>query len=425
MKSKYLLLTGSLLLTISSFGQKDELKTAEKQFKKGNLPEADTALSQAESVLSNATDEEKAKYYYLKGGLSLAYAKIKNKESENLKKASESYLKLTEIENKIGKDKYGKQAEVSVIELRNELVKSAVSDNEKQSFDTAASKLYSSYTLNKKDTIHLYYAASSAVSGKHYETALQYYKELAKLGFTGKKTSYTAINKSTNAVENFGETSQVRDLAVKQGTHINPKTEKEESKRGEIVKNIALIYNLNGDKENAKKAILDARKENPDDIGLMITEANMYLDAKEMDKYQDLIKQAIAKDPNNADLYYNLGVVSANSNNTEDAKKYYTKAIEINPELENAYQNLAGVLLEAQKDVITQMNKLGNSASDNKKYEELKVKNENILKSAIPHLEKVIQLNPSNSDAGTTLANIYSLLGQYEKAKALKAKFAK
>ncbi len=425
MKIKQILFGATLLASLNTFGQKDELKLVEKTLKRENLVEASDALKQAEALIGNASDDEKAKFYFLKGKLALAKANNEESKSENLNLSAETFMQLFDFEKKIGKDKYTKEAEVSIIELRRELVNAAVAENAASQFDKASLKLYNSYLLDKNDTIKLYYAASSAVTGTHYDKALEYYNLLVKIGYTGKTKSYTAVNKATNEVENFGSSSITRDLMVQQGTHVNPRILKEESKRGEIVKNIALIYNLNGDTVNGKKAILEARKENPEDIGLLITEANMYLESKEMDKYEALIKEAIAKDPKNADLQYNLGVVSGQSGNLVAAKTYYLKAIELNPEMENAYINLATVLLDGEKSIVEEMNKLGNSAKDNLRYDELKAKRAEVFKSTVPYLSKALELNPTNSDAGLTLANIYVVLGKLTEAKALKEKYSK
>lgn len=425
MKRNYIVLTAALMLGVSVFGQKDELKLAEKALKRDNLIETASALKQAESVLSNATEEEKAKYLYLKGRLELALANNGENKSDNLNASAETFLELIKHESQLGKPKYAEMAGDYILELRRELINTAVEENEASEFEKASTKLYKSYLLDTNDTIKLYYAASSAVTGTHYDIALKYYNELVKLGFTGKTQSYTAVNKETNEVENFGPSSITRDLMIQQGTHINPRVLKEPSKRGEIVKNIALIYNIQGDSENAKRAIVEARKENPDDFSLLLTEANMYLESKEMAKYQELIKEAIQRAPDNPDLYYNLGVVSAQSGDNEKAKEYYLKAVELNPEMENAYINLATVLLSKEQEIVAEMNGLGNSAKDNMRYEELKEKRKAVFESTVPYLSKALEINPGNSDAGLTLANIYMVLGKYDEAKELKARFGK
>ena len=41
------------------------------------------------------------------------------------------------------------------------------------------------YKMSPKDTIYLYYAASSAVNAQDYETALKYYLQLKEYGLYG------------------------------------------------------------------------------------------------------------------------------------------------------------------------------------------------------------------------------------------------
>ena len=62
----------------------------------------------------------------------------------------------------------------------------------------------------------------------------------------------------------------------------NAREEDSESKYPEIKKNIALIYNQLGQKDNAIKAVQDARKANPGDVGLILTEANIYIELGEV-----------------------------------------------------------------------------------------------------------------------------------------------
>ncbi len=209
---------------------------------------------------------------------------------------------------------------------------------------------------------------------------------------------------------------------MKLGTHEKPKTEAIPSKRGEIYKNLALILVQKGKTEEAKKAIADARKTNPDDSSLILTEANLYLETKDFDTYKKLVNEALEKDPNNADLIFNLGVISAGAKNTADAEKYYTKAIEINPNYINAYINLAALKLEAEKPIIDEMNKLGTSAKDMKRYDVLKAQRESVFKGVIPYLKKANELDPQNEDVKKTLLGVYSALEMTAEAKALKAK---
>ena len=339
----------------------------------------------------------------------------------NLSLAAKAYQDLIDVEKASGKGKYSAQAAASVTDIKFKLINAAIADSKIDKHSESAKKLYDAYLLDKKDTINLYYAASTYVNAKEYDKALELYDNLKKLNYSGKGTSYFAINKLTNA-EDFFNTAKERDLSVKIGTHEKPRTEMVPSKRGEIYKNMALILVEKGRTEEAKKAISEARMANPDDTSLVLTEANLYLETKDFETYKKLIGEILAKNPNDADLTFNLGVISGNAGNKVDAEKYYLRAMEIKPDYINAYINLAALKLDGEKVIIDEMNKLGTSTKDMKRYDELKVKRENIFKSVIPFLKKGYELDPANVDVAKTLLNVYSALEMTAEYKALKAK---
>lgn len=422
MKGKYLILASLAFISVSSFAQKEELKTAEKALKSGNSAQAKTTLQQAEALIVNADVAQKAQFYFLKGNTYLDLANKKVETGKNLQDAAKAYQDLIEIEKKSGKSKYSKQAETSLTQVRSGLVNSAIADNESKNYKEAAAKLFNAYALNKKDTIYLYYAASSAVNGQDYDTAIEYYEELSKLGFTGKSKTYTARNKATGEIENFGDNKNTRDLMIKGGSYTDAGVAVEGSKKAEIIKNIALIYNQKGDTEKAKTAIVEARKANPGDVNLLMAEANLYLEEKQMDKYEALIKEVLLQNPNDKTLYFNLGVISAQAGNKDKAVDYYKKAIEIDAEYLVAYLNLAILYLDGEKKIVDEMNALGSSAKDNQRYDVLKKERENVYKTALPYLEKAHSLDTGNKDVSQTLLNVYGALNMDAKYDALKAK---
>lgn len=421
MKSKYLILASALMISVATFAQKDQIKNAEKALKSGDAQGAITILKDAENLVVNAKDTEQAQYYFVQGNAFLELANKKVEESKNLSLAAESYKKLIEVEKTSGKQKYSTQAAASITSIKGLLINSAIADTQSNKNVEGAKKLYDAYTLDKNDTINLYYAASTAVNAQDFDLALPMYEELKKLNYSGKGTMYTAVNKASGNDDSFANAKE-RDMAVKLGTHEKPKTESIPSKRGEIYKNLALILVQKGRTEDAKKAIADARKANPEDTSLILTEANLYLETKDFDMYKKLVNEALEKDPNNADLVFNLGVISSGAKNNADAEKYYLRAIEINPNYTNAYLNLAALKLEAEKPIIDEMNKLGTSAKDMKRYDVLKAQREAVFKGVIPYLKKANELDPKNEDVSKTLLGVYSALEMTAEAKALKAK---
>lgn len=413
---KQIVVALAILVGTFSFAQKKELKTAEKAIKSGNFADAKSALMSAESLLGAADEKTKAKYYFLMGQAQYANGTGSN---EDVAGAIASFDKVNEIEG--GKGKYNSQIEELKSQMLNNFLTKANAAIQSKDYKKSSVYFDNAYRMSPKDTIYLYYAASTAVTAKEYGTSLGYYEELRDLGFTGIAMQYSATNKESGEVETF-DSKSMRDLSVRAGTHNAPKDKKSDSKYAEIVKNIALIHVTNGDDAKAVEAMQEARKQNPDDLGLLLSEANVQLKMGNRDRFKELMQEATEKDPKNAELQYNLGVISAEAGDNEAARKHYERAIELDPSYTLAYNNMAVLLLSTEKEIVEEMNSLGTSSADNKRYDELKAKRTEIYESAIPYLEQTLKLKPKDVQAATTLMNIYSAIGQTDKFKAMKAK---
>ena len=70
-------------------------------------------------------------------------------------------------------------------------------------------------------------------------------------------------------------------------------------------------------------------------IDLILTEANIHLKMGNKDKFKTLMEEATSKDPNNADLHYNLGVIAAEAGDN-DAAKVLSKSFRFRSYLCNA-----------------------------------------------------------------------------------------
>lgn len=423
MKTKYVVLAASVLFSLQNFAQKDQLKAAQKALKGGNAVEAMTQLQQAEPLLSGASPEEKAQFFSIKGNALLDLATKNIETSKNLSAAAKSFMELLAVEKASGKSKFTSQATTSINDIKNKMVNTAVEKGTNKEYKEAASLLKQVYDLDPSDMEKLYYAASYAVNGSDYENALVFYSELKDKNYTGESTSYFAKSLISDKEEYFA-TKAERDKMVAIKSHATPRDEKVTSKKGEIYKNIALIYVSQGKNDLAKKSLSEARIANPEDITLTMAEADLYLKLDDFAMYKKLVGEVLEKNPNDADLLYNLGVISSKTS-PADAEGYYKKAIAIKPDYTNAYLNLAIIKLDAEKKIIDEINKLGNSEKDNKRYEVLKKQREAIFNDALPFLEKAYELNPANEDVSNTLMGVYGALEMTEKKKALKAKMGK
>ncbi len=408
---KQLILSLALLVVLFSFAQKKELKSLEKAVKNSNYAEAKKLVGQLESMTSAMDSKSKAKYYLTKGKAFFANGAGSN---EDVMMAVKS---LGNIEN----------ATPEVTELKslieNDLLVKANDFYKSEKFNEASQNFHNLYELVPEDQSYLYYAAASAVNVGEpgYTTALNYYTKLKDLGYTGIRTEYFAVNKATGEEERMPNVKQ-RDLFVKTGTYIKPTERKTKSVVADITKNIALIYMSQGENEKALAAFKDARENNPDDTSLLLSEANLHFKLGDKQKYSKLVEEAVKKDPNNVDLLYNLGVISAEAGDKAKAKEYYNKVIKLDPKYVNALTNMSALILSEEANIITEMNGLGSSASDDKRYDELKESRKDLYKSALPYLEKVLQIK-EDENVAKTLMNIYSAVGFNEKFKAIKAKY--
>jgi tetratricopeptide (TPR) repeat protein len=406
MKKQLLMLALSGLTTLT-YSQKNEVKALEKAVKSEKFNETNSLISSAEALIANADDKTKSKFYYLK-----VKAMLAGNDYEGI------ISSLAEFDAN-NTSKYKKEIEALKEQKTNLLINSAISDQKQNLNVKSAEKLFTAYQLSG-DLQYLYYASSGYVNAKDYKKALPMYIELKEKKYTGIKTQFLAYNKATKKDDVFQD-KIMRSLALKSGTHLKPTERQTESALPNIVKNIALIYVDLGDTDNAIKAVKEARNENPKDLGLILTEANLYLKLNDKVEFKLLMEEAVKQDPSNPKLYFNLGVISAEQEDFVSAKKYYTKSLELNPEDINTNYNMAALVLQEENSLVEKMNLLGNTAVDNRKYDELQNEKNIVYKNAKPYLEKILSIDPKNESAAITLKGIYSVLGDTAKFKEMKA----
>lgn len=410
---KQLILPLALFVTLFSFAQKKQLKTLEKAIKSNNFAEAKATANELESMLGSMDNKMKSKFYFNRAKALYANGNGDVADFETV------FSDLSKVEgNYVGELKNTKK------ELQNDLLVKANGMYSKGKYKPASDLFSMLYKLVPEDQSYLYYAAVSAVQAQDLDAALEHYLALNAIGYTGIKKEYFATNKETGKEEVLDKAT--RNLYVNSiKSHISPGERMTESKAGEISSQIALIYINKGENENALKFITAARKADPKNSKLIISEANAHLKLGDKEKYGRLIKEAIASDPNNVDLIYNLGVITKEAGNNAEALDYYKRVLKLDPNYTNALKNVASLILEEDSAIVKKMNNLTNSNADNKIYDQLKDERKGVYMKAIPYLESIITLDAKNEDLefAKTLTNIYSATNQNDKAKALKSKY--
>lgn len=411
MKTKFLILL-AFAVSMAGFSQKAEIKAAEKAMKTGNAAEAKTILEGAMSLIDGADAKYQAQAYSILGNANVNLSEFDG--------AVDAFNKVISVEEASGKPKYTADARQKMTQLTGDLVNAAVEDNKNKKFKEGASKLYSAYKLSPSDTLYLYYAASSAVNGgpDNYDQAIKFYEELKDINYDGSEKKFTAVNVATGEVEAMDKTT--RDLYVKAGTHKDPSEEVTPSKKAEIVKNIALIYQEQGKNDKALAAYDDAIASNPEDVNLVLNKANLYYTMGDKDKFKELMNQASTMAPDNADLIYNIAVINMEQGNLEEARAAYNKVLEIDPTYVNAQLNLSTSYVNEGNGLIDEMNTLGTSRADTARYDELKKKKDDLFLEGAKILEGALKTNPDNEGVLSQLKNIYGALGDNDNFMRIK-----
>lgn len=404
MKTKILVISLAML-SITAMAQKTEVKNAEKAIKKGNFTEAVTHIDAAEKLLSNMDDKTKAKFYFLKGQTFFG--------KKQFAKAHEAFTSLVELENKIGKKKYSDDYNQGIkSQMIQEVSKRGFDRYNQKDYKQATEDFYLTYLMSPVDTSFLNNAALSSFSANDLDKSLKYYKKLKDLGYTGIATVYYAKEKETGIERNLGSKQQ-RDLMVKTGQYTDPRDEVLKSKKADVIKNIAFILSKQGKNEDAVKVIQEVRAANPDDLNLLLTEADFYIKLNDMEKFGQLMEKAVQLDPNNPMLFYNLGIINQDKEGKkEDAIKYFKRAIELKPDYADAYVSLYRLVVSEEEAINKQMEGL----TDFDKYDELQAKKKEIYKKALPYLEKADSLKRT-VETVKVLRSLYEILEDTAKAK--------
>lgn len=407
MKTNILTAAAVSFLTMTTFAQKDQVKNAEDAIEDKNFTEAKAQLKVAEANLSELNDKWQERFYLYKGK---AYSSG-NPTNEDVQTAAIAYAKAVELGNE--------DASAALTKMKNDLINSAIEDQGKEDYKSAADKLYTSYQISKQDTVYLYYAANNLVNAQEYGKAVEYLEELSDLGYDGSGKSYTAVNIETGEKENMGSKEQM-DLMVKTGQYKDPKVEPIPSKKGEIASLVARIYINQEQYDKAIESIDAAKAANPNDVDLLLSEANMYYQMGEKEKAISILEEAGNMDKSNPGVYNNIGLMYAEIDNTEKAVESYKTALEIDSEYNEARINMVAAMLGEERALIDEMNNLGMSKKDNARYDELDAQRKDLYKKVLPYLEKAMEVDPENKEIVKTAMNLYTNLDQQEKADALK-----
>lgn len=339
------------LISGSIYAQKAELTSAILSYRKMDLEASKNYIDAAEEKLNNGGSlktKDQGKFWHHKG---LVYYSIYSKEKNItlLSEAAEAFKTDTELEG----SSFSKKS-------INELIRCAISFNE-LGYDNYDSKNFASAlimfekvveinawdAIGKVDTSNIYNASLMAVQANNTEKAIELYRKLINLD-SSKGEYHLALIKQIGKTENL----ESKFAAIKYG-----------------------------------------RTMAPNHTGLIFEEVNYYLAENNNEELLKSLETAIQAAPDNKILHFAKGSSLGSLKLYKEAKEAYAKAIEIDLDYFDAYNNLASIFLDQTAPIIDKMNSLGLSQSDQKKYNSYKKERNNLYADAKPYLEEAVRID--------------------------------
>ena len=329
-----------------------------------------------EPAISHEKTMTKTKTWRYRGNI---YSMIAGIESMNEEfpdatdKAIESYRKAMELDTK---GSYKDEVTQSIVAMYNSGLQLGVEAYTAKEYKKAIGyfetnqQLYD--ILGLVDTMGIYNAGLSADFGGFKDIAVENYLKCASMGYEGEY----CYNKSINLLS-------------------------EQEKYDEAI-------------EVSKTA----RKAFPESQAIIIAQLNVYLKA---DKYQEAeleLQQAANESPDDANMWFALGVVKENLEKKDEAADAYKKSIEVDPDFYNSNMNLAILYFSKASAMINAANEIPVNEID--KYEAAKADAMEQLKLAVPYFEKSYSLKPDNKNVLLDLKEAYGQLNDTENYNRVK-----
>ncbi|MGJ3234332.1 tetratricopeptide repeat protein [Marivirga sp.] len=353
------------------FAQNSNVRKADRALESGDLQEA-------KELINEATEHEKTmddpKTWYTRGTIYQAILNSEGYSEELVKKASESYDKVFELVEE--GDKYFTLTDLKIQELWGGFINEGSEAYSAQNYEDAVTAFEKALLVLPDDTTANLYAGVASQQMQKNQDALKYYYRLLDLDY--------------HSEDIYGSIISIERYA-------------------------------NEDLEKALEVARMAKEKFPENDTFQKSEINLLIETKQVDVAKDRINEAIEKEPDNANLYFNLGYLYEQLEEPEKAEEAYLKAIEIDPDYLDAnfnyavyYYNKAADLLAKARDMDLQTYK-----KEGKKIEKEAL---GYLEKSKPYFEKALEIAPEELAVIETLQTVYAQLGEKEKAEKMMKK---
>ena len=144
----------------------------------------------------------------------------------------------------------------------------------------------------------------------------------------------------------------------------------------------------------------------PDDGDMLRTLSAAYIEVDKVDIALSSFKSLVDREPENKTYRYNYGVLLLQTEDFPGAEAQFQKALEIDPEYDNAAYNLGVTYVSWGKH-------LKKLEEETEEYNDEDIEK---FKKALPYIERISETEPDDAQVWELLGQVYSILGMSDKA---------
>lgn len=377
-------------LVTFAFAQKKVVKSAERNFKKGEL---EVAMSEINDALQNPETMDESNTVMVRGKIQTKMFILDEDMTATTvelgRGAFNDFTKAIEMEGGDQDSKIGK-----------EIFKDDLPDLP-ENF-----KPYNMMSLR----MEAYNKAAQAYEDDDYEMAYEFFHLAADIDPTDTSATFNAgylaneVGKNEEAKELFGRLLENPDY----------------NKLTTYYLMIQMALN-DQDTEGAYKYVVSAKKDYPEDKTLSEFEVQLLLQLDRMDEALASVKEALEDDPNNSGMLLRYGFLLEQSGDIEGALEQYKNSVKADPNDFDANYYTGALYLEKANKIYTEVNNL--SDEDWEKYAESMTEEANgLYKDAIPYFTSAMEARPENTDILEVLFRVHSRLKNTDEAEKINQK---
>lgn len=414
---KFILITAAMGVTLFSWAQKQNIQSANNYLRDKDYTKA---LEFIDKAVTDPSTKDDPKAWFVRGNIYMAMQEDAGfKAQKPYREAVKSYMKVAEL---------------------------------KPTYESGV------ITQNLLASAYSYYNdAVNAYNSKNYQDAINFAQEVANIHNLEGGKRY-AGNKPFDTVSAQG--LQIGAYAAYYGEKYDAAIPMLQAMKNDPIARNANVYLLLADiykKQNNDAQYVaiveEARKQYPDNLNIRNEELNYYIRTGKQDLLMKKLEEAVAADPNSAELQFNLANGYNSMANPKDAagkelpkpanyaeligkaETAYMNALKASPNNPEYNYNTGVLYYNQATEFNNQMNAIkGSSAAEQKKYDDLMKKRDALFAKALPFLEKTFTTMEPNvaslneQDRFTYRASlqaareIYARQNQLDKAAELKKK---